>query len=469
MKKPNQLQCSLLTLASLLGLSLPISAAFAVPTIYISDEVGSNNSFSRSQVDEQDDDWRNAATIVGAGNFTQNVIPTGSNEAISPTAYPLMTTATGITVDVSLRDITDAELALANPLGTAATGNPSLSSSNTLQGSAPRPASLYDTSGQSRFWNELTGSSSSRNGVLFTFSEPLSAFGAWFGDLETRTDGNGVPALVRLLDANGNRIGDDIVIPSSTEDQSQCVGSFRGCGNRTTRWIGFVDPDAQVQQMLVIVGDDDFGDDGYTEHLSFIGATVGEVAAASLRPELILVKRITAINGVDFTEVVDDPSSTNDNHPNWPISFLRGVIDGGLVLPGDEVEYTIYFLSSGSRSMTNVSICDLVPENTTFLPTAFNGLTPTEGLPGENLGIALALDSTSVATSPTVYLTNVADGDRGQFFSPEMTALSVCSGGNNNGAVVVDVVTSPNTLPHATAPGIPANSSGFIRFRTQVK
>ncbi|MGB7443683.1 MAG: hypothetical protein WA919_21680 [Coleofasciculaceae cyanobacterium] len=467
MKKQHQLQCSILTLTSLLSLNLPISAALAVPTVYISDEVGSNNSLSRSQVEEQDDNWRNAATIFGASNFTQNVIPTGSNEAISPTAYPLITTATGIMVDVSLRDLTDADLALPSSLGTAATGNPRLSNSDTLQGSAPRPTSLYDTSGQSRFWNELVGSSSSRNGVLFTFSQPLSAFGAWFGDLETRTDGNGVPALVRLLDANGNRIGEDIVIPSSTEDQSQCVGNFRGCGNSTTRWIGFVDPDTQVKQMLVIVGDDDFGDDGYTEHMSFIGATVGEVAAASLPPELLLVKRITAINGVDFTEVVDDPSSTNDNHPYWPISSLRGVIDG-VVLPGDEVEYTIYFLSSGGRSVTNVSICDPIPENTTFLPTAFNGLTPTEGLIGANLGIALALDSNNMSTSPTVYLTNVADGDRGQFFSPEMIPPSSCSGGNNNGTVVVDVVTSPDTLPHATAPGTPANSFGFIRFRTQV-
>jgi len=151
-----------------------------------------------------------------------------------------------------------------------------------MQDHAPKPQTLY-TAGKA-YYNESSGSTSSRNALLFTFAQPIRAFGAWLGDVETRTDGNGTTALLRLLDDSGVRIGDDIQIPTSTAtaDQSLCGApvndSYVGCGNRTTRWIGFVADDATpVKQMLVIVGDDDSqtdGNDGNTEHLSFIGATV---------------------------------------------------------------------------------------------------------------------------------------------------------------------------------------------------
>ena len=197
---------------------------------------------------------------------------------------------------------------------------------------------------------------------------------------------------------------------------------------------------------------------------------------SALPPNLRLVKRITAINGVDISGFVDyqnqsDPRAADDNAANWPqprSTYLRGAIDGGAVKPGDTVEYTIYFLSDGGKETTNVQVCDLVPANTTFIGTAFNGSTPNQGLPGTDSGIALALNNSAVPTEPTVYLTNVADSDRGQFFS-QGTPPAACAGSNNNGAVVVNVVTSPANLPKANAPGNPANSYGFIRFRVRVK
>jgi uncharacterized repeat protein (TIGR01451 family) len=190
-------------------------------------------------------------------------------------------------------------------------------------------------------------------------------------------------------------------------------------------------------------------------------------------PKLLLVKRITAINGVSFNQFVHDPNSVEDNDPNWPTpasTYLRGVIDGGFVKPGDEVEYTVYFLSKGTNDATNVIICDPIPNNTTFIPTAFNNLSPTDGgLPQADQGIALAVDSKNLPTSPNFYLTNVADSDRGQFFAPGTTLPTACPSSNNtNGAVVVNPVKSPNILPRATAPGTPTNSYGFIRFRVKV-
>ncbi len=201
-------------------------------------------------------------------------------------------------------------------------------------------------------------------------------------------------------------------------------------------------------------------------------------------PRLLLIKRITAINGAPisgFVDGVDNPASANyvpashasdDNDPNWPnpAVYLRGAINGGAVQPGDEMEYTIYFLSNGNAPMTNVTICDLMPANTTFIASAFNGLSPLEAgsLVGTDVGIALALSSNSLPTAPTVYLTNAGDGDRGQFYPAGMPLPANCTGSNTNGAVVVSVVQSPATLPHATAPGSPTNSYGFIRFRVRV-
>jgi uncharacterized repeat protein (TIGR01451 family) len=192
--------------------------------------------------------------------------------------------------------------------------------------------------------------------------------------------------------------------------------------------------------------------------------------------KLVLAKRITRINGVEINNFVDDPNTTDDNDAKWPAGYLKGAINGGVVKPGDEVEYTIYFLSNGDRAIKNVSICDLVPDNTTFIPTAFNGLTPTDsGVGGSDSGISLTIGSA------TVYLTNIQDNnDRGEFFPIGTTAPGACNRSafgnttppplpgvdNKTGAVIVNVVTGANTLPDAAAnsPGY-----GFIRFRARVK
>jgi uncharacterized repeat protein (TIGR01451 family) len=197
------------------------------------------------------------------------------------------------------------------------------------------------------------------------------------------------------------------------------------------------------------------------------------VSAASFTPNLRLVKRITAINGSSISTIID-PITTldpNDNAPNWPVGYLKGAVDGGIVRPSDEVEYTIYFLSDGDSPVRRVQLCDLVPTNNTFIPTTFNGLTPTDGgLPGADTGITLSIGS----AAPTVYLTNVGGDrqDRGQFLAPNTAVPASCgTGSNTHGAVVVDVVTdttAPSNLPNATAPGTPTSSYGFIRFRAKV-
>jgi uncharacterized repeat protein (TIGR01451 family) len=195
-------------------------------------------------------------------------------------------------------------------------------------------------------------------------------------------------------------------------------------------------------------------------------------------PKLLLVKRITAINGtttgrdlngtaINLTQFVNDPNTTDDNNANWAGGYLAGAIDGGVVKPNDELEYTIYFLSSGTSTAKNVLLCDRLPDNTTFLPTGFNAgsfaADPT-GLPGADRGIVLSLGLSGNS------LSNVGDSDRAQFFPSGVEPSTVfpninCGGPNTTGAVVVNI----GDVVNATAPGTPTNSYGFLRFRATVK
>ena len=190
-----------------------------------------------------------------------------------------------------------------------------------------------------------------------------------------------------------------------------------------------------------------------------------------IAPIMLLVKRITAINTTQYTDVLDgvddsnslnyvpSPHDTDDNNSNWLTNYLQGRINADEVSPGNEVEYTIYFLSAGFNTANNVLMCDFIPTNTTFISTTF----------GRDKGIFLSHNGS------TVSLTNTQDGDAGQYFPPGVEPSTVypnidCDGdpntntANSNGAVVVNL----GNLPHATAPGTPVNSYGFVRFRAKI-
>jgi uncharacterized repeat protein (TIGR01451 family) len=91
-----------------------------------------------------------------------------------------------------------------------------------------------------------------------------------------------------------------------------------------------------------------------------------------------IVKRIANVvrNGsvlpnVDFNQVIDDPSSSEDNAPGWSQIRLAGITELPLTNPvqgRDEVTYRVYFLSDGGSPVRDVRICDLIPGGMTFLP-----------------------------------------------------------------------------------------------------
>jgi uncharacterized repeat protein (TIGR01451 family) len=231
-----------------------------------------------------------------------------------------------------------------------------------------------------------------------------------------------------------------------------------------------------------------------------IDPTTITVEAIVGNPNLLLVKRITAINGLprklsgtslaDYEHVdaydnnfitiptqqlITDPQKDTDKWPDTTSTsetdtvstFLIGASNGGTVKPNDSIEYTIYFLSAGDSAAKNVLFCDRVPTNVTFVPNAFNSIpVGGSGLLGADRGIAAKLGTDLLRA-----YTNAADGDFAQYFPPHIEPNTVygtninCGGSNDNGAIVVNL----GNLNNATATGIPTDSYGFIRFQGLVK
>jgi uncharacterized repeat protein (TIGR01451 family) len=211
-------------------------------------------------------------------------------------------------------------------------------------------------------------------------------------------------------------------------------------------------------------------------------------------PNLLLVKRITAINSATTTSgganlatyqhqssnpyddnVIDTPAVIPPDTDKWPIAngfpFMIGAVDGGNVKPKDSIEYTIYFLNAGDSDAKNVLFCDRIPSNVTFIPNAFNSVTADpSGLSTADRGIAIRLGNTLQS------YTNINDGDIAQYFPPGIEPSTIypninCGKNaagqiipNDHGAVVVNL----KNLPKATgtkAIDDAAGAYGFFRFQ----
>ncbi len=173
----------------------------------------------------------------------------------------------------------------------------------------------------------------------------------------------------------------------------------------------------------------------------------GEPPIVPGEPRLRLVKRITQVNTTPYSDVVNDPSDVNANPGLWPATLQPvGVFELGQQTPlksGDEVEYTIYFLSDGSQDVKDVKLCDAIPAGTTFIGNSF----------GVGSGILLNQGGTQTP------LTNVSDTDKGSFFSPLTPVTPPCADLNNpSGAIFLPLGEILNTAP---------NNAGFVRFRVK--
>lgn len=210
-----------------------------------------------------------------------------------------------------------------------------------------------------------------------------------------------------------------------------------------------------------------------------VNATDGEVedykvTLTSSAADVLLVKRITAVNGqpinpndgTPLNVFVDDttsPQAADDNDPGWPAGYLLGALDAGLVQPGDELEYTVYFLNAGNLLAEDVRICDR--------------LYPDQSLVNDGYGVGIAAQ-VQIGTGSAVDLTATNDSvDRTEFISASSPVPATCNlqGVNDNGTLIVDVTGpvgsgSPNLtqLEATTGAGAPNESYGLFRFRTRV-
>lgn len=75
--------------------------------------------------------------------------------------------------------------------------------------------------------------------------------------------------------------------------------------------------------------------------------------------------------------------ATNIFVPNIKDTFVKTVADinGGLVLPGDVLEYTISFSNSGNDPATRTVVVDVLPPNTTYVPNSIVYSSTSTGLP----------------------------------------------------------------------------------------
>ncbi|MDJ0706453.1 MAG: SdrD B-like domain-containing protein [Leptolyngbyaceae cyanobacterium MO_188.B28] len=198
-------------------------------------------------------------------------------------------------------------------------------------------------------------------------------------------------------------------------------------------------------------------------------------------PDLLLVKRITAINGdrtqnpndsTPLNAVTLDDGATSDEHIRWPNGYLVGEVDAGLVKPGDEIEYTIYFLNGGDTNADDVRICDLIQANQSLVLDAYGAGTILDGT-GADLELQLG-------ASAAITLTTANDAnDRTQLIAGGDTVPSDrdCNlkAANDNGVVVLDLTGAGGTgaptlttLPGSTGVGAPNDAYGLIRLTTRV-
>jgi parallel beta-helix repeat protein len=178
-----------------------------------------------------------------------------------------------------------------------------------------------------------------------------------------------------------------------------------------------------------------------------------------------LVKRITAINGRTRNPNDNTDLSTATVLSPFPSTYpIVGAIDGGKVISGDEIEYTIYYINSGGNQARDFRICDRLNTNLVFKPQFATTTTSTQGIVFK-----------SEPSGNIENLTNNTGDDRGYFLDPNTATTTAtlptnCNltnlSSNPSGVVVVDVVTgTSNYLPGSSLAG----SYGYVKFKAKVK
>jgi len=447
------------------GLLLASAASAGAVTLSIaSDEVGGASVAARTTAQNLRSAWLSQVAANGGAASAPMTLtqPTYTNGAA--VTGVINTAADGTTTSVARTRYSAGDA----PTFVGASTNPGTTTCTTsgtsLQGGAPRPTSLESNAacstaaGFAYATQGGVGENTTRDAVEFTFSRGVLGFGAWFGDLETRTDGNGVAAVVRLYGAGNVLLSDQVVQPGpSYLPQSNCGGTFTGCGNNTTRWIGFVaDPALPVTRMVVIVGDDDDGGNALDEGIGLIGPTLDLSTATISLAKSAHTLTDTNLDGVIGAGDTVSYDLTVTNTGTVPVSALSITDPGatGLSCPPGNVAPAAVATCTGTHVLTQAEVDSGALSNTaTASATAYGGkitsiastvVVPIPSIPG--LSLSKTVDEPTFAAVGDVLHFEVAAANTGNV---SLTGLSVKDPNPGTGGFT----SSCPAVPGALAPG----------------
>jgi uncharacterized repeat protein (TIGR01451 family) len=306
------------------------------------------------------------------------------------------------------------------------------------------------------------------------------------GGTDTKIGTNGQSIYAILVDDAGNILNSQLILndglysfPGVTANSSVKVilsttvpglaGSIAPAAGLPTGWSGTTAQDSGL----------------FNTGLYGTNATLSASALAPKdfgviqRAKLVIVKRITKINGSDVNPndnkplAVSIPDSFNFNatkNPTaptytgeWPAGYIVGQTDAGKVKPGDTIEYTIYFMNNQGADAKNVKICDPIRGSQNYVPNS----------------VSLNLTSTSTATGTAIADTSSRiNAFSGNAVPPNCNMGAATSTGANNGGVAIDITGNPAAtdqplgIPGAVNPQVSPSTIpayGMFRFKTQVK
>ena len=206
-------------------------------------------------------------------------------------------------------------------------------------------------------------------------------------------------------------------------------------------------------------------------------AATADTLLVTANAKLLLVKRITAINGLatnpydgtNLAAVINSAATTNDDPTRkWPAGYLKGQVNGGVIKPGDTIEYTIYYLNDDGADAKKLKICDPIRGNHKYVTGSMKMLPGgTADLPANRIILTDGIDITvDRANSYPAGIANVPAG---------CNAVSSTIAGTDNGGVAIEITGSGSSaqanllsIPGATANGTPIGSYGWFRFTTKV-
>ncbi len=422
--------------------------ALAATFASISGEATGNNAAGRLAASGLRGDWK-AAIEARGGTMPQPLVLAGPiNSVISGV---IGTSPGGTTVSVQRTrylpgalptdPLTYAGVSPSENQGTAqCTG-----SGTTLQSSSPRPSVFLETigcpNGNGFSYGEFNGVAGTdeqlyRDAVEFTFSGAGAlAFGAWFGGLETRTDGDGVPALMRLYGTGDALLSETVIGPASSVPQDSCGGPTNGCGKTSTRWVGFTaDSTTAVTRMVVIVGDDEETGDALQEGMSFIGPS-------------ILSGAVGIAIATSFTPLPVGPSEVGDIiHYNFTVSNTGDFPQSSVAITnaGAQNISCPTTLSSGSMACTAEHV---ITQPEIDLGYYTNTATVSGVSWGETVTSSASTVTTTLNRAPALTVAMTANPTT---FSNIGQTLTFTISATNTGNTTLGTLSVSNTLPGAT-------------------